>query len=123
MGSVGPSSATDSSLGGDMSDGAFFWVKRLSLSVGLQILEEAKNVLARFLWESTIVMTNILAHGVSSGTTSVPSERNDVLLLENTLDVFDGLDEVHATKSTGSLISVLVVSSEVVNSSRGGYNR
>ena len=62
------------------------------------------------------MMVDVFAHGVSAGTTSVPSERNDVLLLKNALDIFDSLKKVHASESTGSLISVLVMSSEIIDS-------
>ena len=58
MGSVGSSSSTDSSLCAYMSDDTFFWVKWLSLSVWLQVVEEAKDVLSWLCWESTVVMMN-----------------------------------------------------------------
>ena len=67
------------------------------------------------------MMVDVLAHGVSAGTTSVPSEGNNVLLLEDALDVFHGLKKVHTSKSTSGLISVLVVSSEIIDSSGNSY--
>ena len=67
------------------------------------------------------MMVDVFAHGVSAGTTSIPSEGNNVLLLKNTLDIFDGFNEVHATACAGSIVSVLVVSSKVIAPGRGGY--
>lgn len=121
MGSVSSPSAFASSLDANMGDLALCGVEHLlfSLAVSFKVLEQIQNVFTRLLREATIVMVDVLAHGVSAGTTSVPSERNDVLLLKNTLDIFNSLEKVHTTTSTGSLISVLVMSAEVIDSSGG----
>lgn len=123
VGSVSSSSSFASSLGGNVSDGALCGVKHLffGLAVSFKVLKQVQNVFTRLLGESTVMMMLVLAHGVSSGTTSVPSERNDVLLLKNALDIFDGLKKVHATTSTGSLISVLVMSTKIVDSGGSSY--
>lgn len=120
MGSIGSPSALGGSLDADVGDLALCRVKHLlfGLTVGFEVLEQVQNVFTGLLRESTVMMVDILAHGVSTRTTSVPSEGNNVLLLKNTLDIFDGFNEVHATTSTGSIVSVLVVSSEVIDSGR-----
>ena len=120
VGSVGSSTAVDSSLHADVSDSALLEVKHLALAVGLEVLEHANDSFARLLWESTtVVVSVVLADGLSSWTTGVSSERNDGFVLDNTLKVLDGLAEVKTSQSTGSLIGVLVVNSQVVNSAFG----
>merc|ERR1712048_434517 len=98
MGSVSSSSTLASSLGGNMSDLALCGVKHLllSLTVGFKVVKKVQNVFTRLLRESTIVMVNILAHGVSTGTTSIPSEGNNILLPHDALDIFNSLKKVHA---------------------------
>ena len=72
-------------------------------------------MLDRLLWESSVVMADILAHSVSSWSTSVSSERNDGLVFENSLEIADSLKEVEASASSSSLIGVLIMSSQVIN--------
>lgn len=118
VGSVSSSSTFASSLGANMGDLALCGVEHLllSLAVSFKVLKEVQNVFTRLLRESTIVMVLVLTHGVSSGTTSIPSEGDDILLLLDALDIFNSLKKVHATKSSGSIVSVLVVSTEIINS-------
>ena len=89
MGSVGSSSSADGSLSGDVGDFASLWVKRLGLSVGFEVLEESKNMSASLFWESTVVMVVVLAHGVSSWSSSKSSERNEGFVFNNIVKVFD----------------------------------
>ena len=89
MGSVGSSSSVDGSLSGDVGDFASLWVKRLGLSVGFEVLEESKNMSASLFWESTVVMVVVLAHGVSSWSSSKSSERNEGFVFNNIVKVFD----------------------------------
>ena len=121
MGSVGSSSSADSSLGGNMRDLALLNIESLSLSVGLEVDEEGSNVLDGLGWESTVVMTNVLAHGVSSWSSSVSSERNDGFVGGDLIHVMDGLKEAHTSASSGSLIGVFVMSSQVIHSAFSGY--
>jgi len=121
MGSVGSSSSADSSLSGNMRDLALLDIESLGLSVGLEVNEESSDVLDRLGWESTVVMTDILAHGVSSWTTSVSSERNDGFVGGDIVHVIDGLKEHHTSASSGSLVGVLVMSSQVIHSAFSGY--
>ena len=63
--SVSSSSSLNGSLGGDMSDLALLSIETLSLSVGLEVLEEVHNVFDRFLWESSIEEVDLFAHSFS----------------------------------------------------------
>ena len=119
MGSVGSSSTTDGSLGDDVGNDTLFWVKRLSQRIGLKVVQESEDVLARLLWPSTVVVTNILAHSLTTNTSGVNSERNDARVGENILHVLDGFEQVESLAGSGSLISVLIMSSQVVDSAFG----
>jgi large subunit ribosomal protein L17e len=109
VGSVSSPSTLGGSLDANVGDFALCGVKHLllRLAVGLEVLKQVQNVFTGLLRESTVVMVNVLAHGVSTRTTSVPSEGNNVLLLKNTLDIFNSLQKVHAAASTGSIVGVL----------------
>lgn len=109
--SVSSSSSVDSSLGNNVGNLALFDVETLLLSVRLEVGEESNDVLDGLLWESTVVMTDVLAHSVSSWSTGVSSEWNDRLVFENSLEVTNSLNEVEASASSGSLVGVLVMSS------------
>ena len=123
MGSVGSSSSGDSSLGADVGNLALFDIKSLGLSVGLKVIEERNNVLERFLGPSSVVVVEILAHSFSSGSSSVSSERNDSGMIEASFHILDGLKEIKSSAGSGSLISVLVVNSQVIDSAHSSYNR
>lgn len=122
MSSVSSSSSVDSSLGNDVGNLALFDVETLLLSVRFEVVEKSDNVLDRLLWESSVVMVDILAHGVSSWSTSVSSERNDGLVFKNSFEIRNGLQEVETSASSGSLGGVLVMSSQVINSAFSGYS-
>ena len=121
MGSVGSSSSADSSLGGNMGDLALLDIETLSLSVGLNVDEEGSDVLDGFGWESTVVMTDVLAHGVSSWTTCESSERNDRSVSSDLIHVVDGLKKVHTSACSSSLIGVLEMCSQIINFALSGY--
>ena len=121
VGSVGSSSSTDGSLSADVRDLAFLNIETLGLSVRLEVDEESLNVLDGLGWESTVVMIDVLAHSFSSWTTSVSSERNDGFVGGDIIHVIDGLKEHHTSASSGSLVGVLVMSSQVIHSAFSGY--
>jgi hypothetical protein len=121
--SVGSSSSIDSSLGGNVRDLAFFNIKTLLFSVRLKVDEESNNVLDGLFWESTVVMMDVFAHGVSSWTTGESSEWNNGFVLENSLHILDGLNEVETSACSSSLISVLEMGSQVIDSAFSGYIR
>ena len=116
VGSVGSSSSLDGSLGGDVSDLASFDIKTFELGVGLQVLKQGDNVSNRLLWESTVVMVEVLADGMSSWSSSVSSEWNDGGMLEDALHILDGLVQIETSAGSRSLVGVLIVCSQVVNS-------
>ena len=109
--SVSSSSSVDSSLGNNVGNLALFDVETLLLSVRLEVDKESNDVLDGLLWESTVVMADVLAHGVSTWSTSVSSEWNDGFVFKDSLEVANSLDEVEASASSGSLVGVLVMSS------------
>ena len=121
MSSVSSSSSVHSSLGNNVGNLALFDIETLLFSVGFEVVKKSDNMLDRLLWESSVVMADILAHSVSSWSTSVSSERNDGLVFENSLEIADSLKEVEASASSGSLRGVLVMSSQVINSAFSGY--
>lgn len=116
MSSVGSSSTADSSLDDDVADDTLFWVERLLESVGLEVVEQVEDVLAGLLGPSAIVVTYVLAHSLATWTSSVLSEGNDALVGDNILDVLDSLEQVESLAGSGSLVRVLVVSSQVIDS-------
>jgi len=119
VGSVGSSSAIDSSLGNDVSDDALFWVKRLSRGIGLKIVQEVEHVVARLLGPPTVVMADVLAHSLTANTSGVNSEWNDTRVGKNILHILDCLHQIESFAGSGSLISVLVVCSQVIDSALG----
>jgi len=119
--SVSSSSSVDSSLGNNVGNLALFDVETLLLSVRLEVDKESNDVLDGLLWESTVVMADVLAHGVSTWSTSVSSEWNDGFVFKDSLEVANSLDEVEASASSGSLVGVLVMNSEVISSAFSGY--
>lgn len=121
VGSVGSSSSAHSSLGGNVRDDTLLDIESLGLSVGLNVDEESSDVLDGLGWESTVVMTDVLAHGMSSWSSGVSSERNDGFVGGDLIHVVDGLEKGHTSAGSGSLIGVFVMSSQVINSAFSGY--
>jgi hypothetical protein len=121
--SIGSSSSLDGSLGSNVGNLALLDVETFALGIGLEVLEELNNMFDRFLWESTVVMAEVLAHGMSSWSTSVSSEWDDSGVLKDSLHVLNSLQEVEASAGSGSLIGVLVVSSQIVNSACSSYTK
>lgn len=121
VGSVGSSSTADSSLGGNVRYLALLDIESLGLSVGLNVDEESSDVLDGLGWESTIVMTDVLAHGMSSWSSGVSSERNDGFVGSALVHVVDGAKKAHTSAGSGSLIGVFVMSSQIINSGFSGY--
>ena len=122
MSSVGSSSSVNSSLCGNMADLASLDIKTFRLSVGFQVFEETDNVSDRFLWESTVMMVEVLAHGVSSWSTGESSEWDDGGVLEDSVHVLDGLVQIETSACSCSLISVFEMCSQIVNSALSSYN-
>lgn len=121
MSSVGSSSSVNSSLCGNMADLASFDIKTFMLGVGFQVLEETDDVSDRLLWESTIVMLVDFAHGLSSWSSSESSERNDGSVIENSLHIVDGFQDVETSACSSSLISVFEMDSLIIRSALSSY--
>ena len=121
MSSVSSSSSVNSSLGNNVGNLALFNIETLLFSIRLKVGKKSNNVLDRLLWESTVVMVHVFAHCVSSWSTSVSSEWNDGLVFKNSLEVSNSFKEVEASASSSSLIGVLIMSSQVINSAFSGY--
>ena len=121
MSSVGSSSSVNSSLCGNMADLASFDIKTFMLGVGFQVLEETDDVSDRLLWESTIVMLVDFAHGLSSWSSSESSERNDGSVIENSLHIVDGFQDVETSACSSSLISVFKMDSLIIRSVLSSY--
>jgi len=119
--SVGSSSSVNSSLCGNMADLASFDIKTFMLGVGFQVLEETDDVSDRLLWESTIVMLVDFAHGLSSWSSSESSERNDGSVIENSLHIVDGFQDVETSACSSSLISVFEMDSLIIRSALSSY--
>ena len=78
-------------------------------------------MLARLLWVSTIRVTHVFAHGVMSGTASISPERDDAFVCHDILHVLDGFEQIESSASPSSFISVLKVSSQVIDSAFSRY--
>jgi len=114
--SVSSSSALHGSLSQGVGDLALLDVETLGFGVGSQVLEQTNNVIDRFLWETTDGVVDLFAQCLSGDAVVELPEGNDGLVLEHSLEVMDGLVQVHSFHSSGNVISVLEVSSQVVNS-------
>ena len=80
-------------------------------------------MLAGLLWPPTVVMADVFAHGLTADTSGINSEWNDASMVEHVLHVLDGLQQVESFAGSGSLISVLVVCSQVIDSALGRCNK
>ena len=77
----------------------------------------------RFLWESTIVMLVDLAHGLSTWSSGESSERNDGSVIDNSLHIVDGFQDVETSACSSSLISVFKMDSLIVRSALSSYRK
>ena len=109
MGSVSSSATGDSALDNNVVDDAGVNIKFGSLGVGLEVFKELFDSVKRLLGPSTLGVLECFTLGVTSNTTSVPSEGNDRLLLEAQVHVLDGSLQLHTFGGTSDFVSVLVV--------------
>ena len=121
MSSVSSSSSVDSSLGNNVGNLALFDVETLLLSVRLEVDKESNDVLDGLLWESTIVMLVDLAHGLSTWSSGESSERNDGSVIDNSLHIVDGFQDVETSACSSSLISVFKMNSLIIRSALSSY--
>eukprot|EP00343_Euplotes_focardii_P003583 CAMPEP_0205812844 /NCGR_PEP_ID=MMETSP0205-20121125/17465_1 /ASSEMBLY_ACC=CAM_ASM_000278 /TAXON_ID=36767 /ORGANISM="Euplotes focardii, Strain TN1" /LENGTH=122 /DNA_ID=CAMNT_0053094263 /DNA_START=122 /DNA_END=486 /DNA_ORIENTATION=- len=119
MGSVGSPPSLGSSLDNNVGDHASLGIESLGLSVGLEVLEERVHLLHGLLGPSSEHALEFLGLGVSSRSLKMSPEGNDLFVLKDVLVVPDGFLDAHALHGLSGFVSVLVVSSEVVNLSLG----
>jgi len=122
MGSVGSSTAGNSALDNNVRDDTGISVKLVGLSVGSEVDEELTNGVNRLLWPSTLGVLELFGLCVTSDTTSVPSEGDDLFLLEAVVHVLDGSVQLHSLGGTGDFVSVLVVSTQVGDSALSRFS-
>lgn len=113
VGTVGSSAARNGALDNDVVDNASVNIKLGSLSVSLEVDKELAAGLEGLLGPSTLGVLEFLGLSVSSDTSCVPTERNNLLVLKTVLHVLDGSLKLHALGGTSTLISVLVVGTQV----------
>ena len=119
--SVGSSARSNGALDGAVSDHALLDIETSSLRVGNEVLEELKDGLDGFLRPSTDATGGLefFSLSMSSSVSHIFLEWHDLLVLENIFHVSDSFLELESLDGTGSLVSVLVVSSEIGNSGLG----
>ena len=117
---VGSSAAGDSALGHGVGDHTLVGVELLALGVSLEVDEELADDLDALLWPSTLLVVELLQHGVSADSAIVPSEWYNMFVLKNVLEVGESLLQMHALNGASDFVSVLVVSSEVSNLALSG---
>ena len=120
VGSVCPPAALHSALYHEVADGGPFDVESLCLGVGLQVLEQLKHVADGLLGEATLGGAVELGLGGPAHVGVESSVRNAVFVVEHVLQILDGSLELEALEGSRGLISVLEVSSQIVNSALSG---
>ena len=121
--SVGSSTACNGTLNNDVGDHALLDIKTFSLSVRDKIVEELKDGLNRLLGPSTDGSRGLefFSLSVSTSVSDEPLEWHDLFVLNNILHVSDGLVKFKTLAGTGSLVSVLEMTSKIGDSSLGSY--
>lgn len=123
MGSVGSSTAANSALNDNVVDNASINVKFAGLSVCLKVDEEFTDSLERLLGPSSLGVLVDLALSVTSNTTGVPSEGNNLFVLKTVVHVVNGSVQLHALASTSDFVCVLIMSSQVGDSALSSYEK
>ena len=75
----------------------------------------------RLFWESTVVMFELFANGMSSWTASESSEWNNCFMCKDVIHVIDCFLQIQTFASASSLICCLEMSSQIVNSAFSSY--
>jgi len=122
VGTVSATAARDGTLDNDVVDNAVINVELLGLGVSSKVDEELTDALDALLGPATLGVLEGLSLGGTADTTSVLSERNNLLVSEDRVHVFDGLLELPALDRASDLVSVFVVGAEIANSALSGYN-
>ena len=120
MGPVGPPAALDGALHHKVADRSSLDVEALRLRVSLQVLQELEDVTDGLLGEATLGGAVELGLGGPAHVGVESSVRNAVFVVEHVLQILDGSLELEALEGSRGLISVLEVSSQIVNSALSG---
>ena len=75
----------------------------------------------RLFWESTVVMLELFADGVSSWATGESSEWNNCSMCKDVIHVIDCFLQIQTFASASSLICRLEMSSQIINSAFSSY--
>ena len=113
VGTVGSSAARNGALDNDVIDDTGVNVKFSCLSVGLEVEKELAHGLEGLLGPPTLSVLKFFGLGVTTDTTDIPAERNNLLVLKTILHVVDGSLEFHALRGSCHFVSVLVVGTQV----------
>ena len=99
----------------DVVDHQVLHVQSLRLSVGLQVVQEHQEELARRLGPSAQIAGSLhqVALGVTTDRSVVSAERNHVLVGDHVVEVLLGLHQGHSLDGSTHLMSVLEVDGQV----------
>lgn len=99
----------------DVVDHQVLHVQSLRLSVGLQVVQEHQEELARRLGPSAQIAGSLhqVALGVTTDRSVVSTERNHVLVGDHVVEVLLGLHQGHSLDGSTHLMSVLEVDGQV----------
>jgi len=120
VGTVGSSATLLSALADGVGDDALVGVEALGLTVSLEVEEELTNGLDGLFGPSTSVGALILALSVSLSVEL--GEADDALVFHDALQVLDGFLNAHALDCSDDVVSVLEVSTEILDLSGGGLS-
>jgi hypothetical protein len=113
VGTVGAAALLGGLVDLDVLDNASIEVKTLSLSVGLGVLQESQDVLARLDGPTALGNTPNLSLGAATDTTVEAAERNSLLVINDIGEERLSLLQAHTLNSHGSFTGVLEVNTEV----------
>ncbi len=121
VGSVSPPTALHSAVDLNVSNNTPLNIQALGLGVGLEVLEQLEHVGGGLLGPSALSEFESLSLSMATNATAVLSEGNDLLVLQDGLQVFNRLQEFQALDSASYFVSVLVMSSQVLDLGLGGW--
>ena len=98
-----------------MVDDAFVGIESLCLGVGDQVSEQITDSLGGLFGPATFSDFPFLALSVSTDSTGVLSEWNDLFVFENVVHVLNGSLKHHTLHGFGDFVSVLVMCSQISN--------
>jgi len=118
VGTIHTTTHLRSTLSSDVIDEKTVQVKLLALGVGLSVLDERQQDLAALLGPATLsAAVPLMALSLAANLAIEATERNDLLLLKNVVEVLLGADESHTLNSGTNLTHVLEVSAHVDSAS------